>query len=202
MIDGIMLSHLHGDHFGGLPFLLLDAQFLARRERPLLIAGPPGTRARLDAAAGSVLSELDQPTSGGFPGRWWRSRSAAPTEMLGHAVDDRRGRALVRRAVDRGAALRRREAVRLFGRHRMDRGAASASPTAPTSSSANATAMPAQLTGHLSWEILKPRLPDLRARRIMVTHMNPSMLAHRRGEGGRAARRRGRPGDRVLSGAN
>ena len=49
-VDGIVLSHLHGDHFGALPFLLLDAQFLARRERPLLIAGPPGTRARLDAA--------------------------------------------------------------------------------------------------------------------------------------------------------
>ena len=47
-IDGIVLSHLHGDHFGALPFLLLDAQFLARRERPLLIAGPPGTRARLE----------------------------------------------------------------------------------------------------------------------------------------------------------
>src|SRR5262245_63163130 len=47
-VDGIVLSHLHGDHFGALPFLLLDAQFLTRRERPLLIAGPPGTRARLD----------------------------------------------------------------------------------------------------------------------------------------------------------
>ena len=46
MVDGIVLSHLHGDHFGALPFLLLDAQFLARRERPLTIAGPPGTRAR------------------------------------------------------------------------------------------------------------------------------------------------------------
>jgi hypothetical protein len=26
--------------------------------------------------------------------------------------------------------------------------------------------------------VLKPRLPDLRARRIMLTHMNPVMLAH------------------------
>src|SRR5690606_16012054 len=47
-IEAIILSHLHGDHFGGLPFLLLDSQFLARREAPLLIAGPPGTRTRLD----------------------------------------------------------------------------------------------------------------------------------------------------------
>src|SRR5487761_2726812 len=46
-IDAIVLSHLHGDHFGGLPFLLIDGQLLARREKPLLIAGPPGTRARL-----------------------------------------------------------------------------------------------------------------------------------------------------------
>jgi ribonuclease BN (tRNA processing enzyme) len=34
-----------------------------------------------------------------------------------------------------------------------------------------------RLTGHLSWEILKPRLPDLAARRTMLTHMNPTMLA-------------------------
>jgi hypothetical protein len=26
--------------------------------------------------------------------------------------------------------------------------------------------------------LLKPRLPDLRARRIMLTHMNPVMLVH------------------------
>ena len=30
--------------------------------------------------------------------------------------------------------------------------------------------------GHLTWEILKPRLADLRAQRVMVTHMNPTML--------------------------
>ena len=50
MIDGVILSHLHGDHFGALPFMLLDAQFLSPRDRPLVIAGPPGTRERLDAA--------------------------------------------------------------------------------------------------------------------------------------------------------
>src|SRR5918997_634741 len=49
-IDAIVLSHLHGDHFGALPFLLLDAQLVARRERPLIVAGPPGSRARIEAA--------------------------------------------------------------------------------------------------------------------------------------------------------
>ena len=47
-IGWVVLSHLHGDHFGGLPFLILDGQF-SRRTRPLLIAGPPGVRARVEA---------------------------------------------------------------------------------------------------------------------------------------------------------
>jgi ribonuclease BN (tRNA processing enzyme) len=48
-VDVVLLSHLHGDHFGGLPFLILDAQF-TRRVRPILIAGPPGVRARVETA--------------------------------------------------------------------------------------------------------------------------------------------------------
>ena len=48
-IGWVLLTHLHGDHFGGLPFLILDGQF-SQRTRPLVIAGPPGTRARMEAA--------------------------------------------------------------------------------------------------------------------------------------------------------
>src|SRR5947209_4230692 len=49
-IDTILLSHLHGDHFGGIPFVILDAQLVSRRVRPLVIAGPPGTNERIHQA--------------------------------------------------------------------------------------------------------------------------------------------------------
>jgi ribonuclease BN (tRNA processing enzyme) len=45
-IDLILITHFHGDHFAGLPFLLLDAQFF-RRTRPLVIAGPEGIERKL-----------------------------------------------------------------------------------------------------------------------------------------------------------
>ena len=45
-VDAVVVTHLHGDHFGGIPFLVLDGQF-SRRVRPLLVAGPPGVRQRV-----------------------------------------------------------------------------------------------------------------------------------------------------------
>jgi ribonuclease BN (tRNA processing enzyme) len=50
LVEAILITHLHGDHFGGLPFFLLDAQFVTRRTRPLIVAGPPGLAARVRAA--------------------------------------------------------------------------------------------------------------------------------------------------------
>jgi ribonuclease BN (tRNA processing enzyme) len=44
-VDTVLVTHLHGDHYGGIPFLILDAQF-SKRESPLTIGGPPGLRAR------------------------------------------------------------------------------------------------------------------------------------------------------------
>lgn len=56
-IDVIFVSHFHADHIGGLPFFILEANYVLKRERPLTIIGPPGLKSRY----GEVM-EL------GFPG--------------------------------------------------------------------------------------------------------------------------------------
>lgn len=46
-IDAILLTHLHGDHCGGVPFLLLDAMLGSKRSTPLTILGPGNTELHL-----------------------------------------------------------------------------------------------------------------------------------------------------------
>jgi ribonuclease BN (tRNA processing enzyme) len=61
LLDAVYLTHLHGDHLGGLALLYIDLLFIRRRTRPLLIAGPPGSEARvmalLESAYPSVLAK-------------------------------------------------------------------------------------------------------------------------------------------------
>src|SRR5204862_6841914 len=85
-IDGVLLSHLHGDHFGGVVFLVTDGHFLSRRTRPLLIAGPPGTRARLDAAL-EVFFPRSTTIAWRFPWRVVEIVPATPAEFLGLSVE-------------------------------------------------------------------------------------------------------------------
>ncbi|QRG07532.1 MBL fold metallo-hydrolase [Xanthobacter dioxanivorans] len=76
-IDTIFLSHLHGDHFAGIPFLLLDGQFVRRREKPLVVVGPPAP-VRASMWRWRCCSPAWARTGGGSNGGWRRWSPAPP----------------------------------------------------------------------------------------------------------------------------
>jgi ribonuclease BN (tRNA processing enzyme) len=173
-VDGILLSHLHGDHFGGLPFLLLDAQFLARRERPLLIAGPPGTRARLNQLL-EVFFPLSTLNKWRFSWNVVELDVGSSTEILGHSVSTAE---VVHFSGAPSTALRISDGEKVFAYSGDTEWVDVLLSVAENADlfiveCYNYSGHP---SGHLTWQILKPRLKDLRARRIMLTHMNPTML--------------------------
>src|SRR5205085_2898528 len=80
-LDAILLTHLHGDHCGGVPFLLIDAMLAARRTRPLTIAGPRDLERRLGAIREALFpgSHVMTPT---FPLSWIELEPGQPHTIL------------------------------------------------------------------------------------------------------------------------
>ena len=58
-IDGIIITHFHGDHFGGLPYVLLEANFAKKRTSPLTIVGPPGVADRVGELLSTSYPKVD-----------------------------------------------------------------------------------------------------------------------------------------------
>lgn len=57
-VDAVVLSHLHGDHFGGVAFLILEFCYEAPRDRPLLVVGPPDTERRVFELYHALYAEM------------------------------------------------------------------------------------------------------------------------------------------------
>jgi ribonuclease BN (tRNA processing enzyme) len=174
-IGMVFVSHLHGDHFGGLPFLILDGQF-SHRANPLQIIGPPGTSERLTEAMecmfpGStqvrrqfvyVVTDLGPGQRLDFPGMRVEARAARhPSgasalilrldiggKVIAYTGDTSWTDAIALAAA--GADLLIAEA---YYRHK---------------------AVP----HHLRLDDLTEHRSEIKARRIILTHMSADMLAH------------------------
>ncbi|HEU5195373.1 MAG TPA: MBL fold metallo-hydrolase [Methylomirabilota bacterium] len=80
-LDAILLTHLHGDHCGGVPFLLIDAMLASRRTRPLTIAGPRDLERRMGEIREALFpgSHVMTPK---FPLSWLELPAGTPQTVL------------------------------------------------------------------------------------------------------------------------
>ena len=171
-IGSVVLTHLHGDHFGGLPFLILDGQF-RRRTSTLTIAGPPDTEQRVHEAM-EVL----------FPGST-RVRRRFKTAFVEVPY---RERTSLGSAVATSVPVEQPEtpacALRIeYG----DRVVTYSGDTAWTEALvrlaegadvfvAEAYFFDRKVPFHLDYRMLAEQRDALRAKRIVLTHMSPGML--------------------------
>ncbi|MFL5311328.1 MAG: MBL fold metallo-hydrolase [Myxococcales bacterium] len=190
-LQAVHFTHLHGDHIAGWPFLLVDAVYRARRQEPLAVTGPPGTRDRLRAlwsacyadAAGNDLpfpldvQELEPGDAASVCGRRVEALRAqhqrpphvalslrlhGPAGVLAFTGDTGPHPGLA--ALAHGAALLCAECTDLRA--------------PPLASSAASADYPAEAgRRHLSWDDLRTLLPTLGARRIALGHLGPEARA-------------------------
>jgi ribonuclease BN (tRNA processing enzyme) len=58
-VDSIVISHFHGDHYGGIPILLLGALYEDERRHPLRVVGPPGIEHRVRQLAAAMCYAIE-----------------------------------------------------------------------------------------------------------------------------------------------
>lgn len=175
-IETILISHLHGDHFGGLPVFILTAQLHTKRTDPLTVVGPVGLKDRLPRAMEAL-----------FPGS---------------STVDRKFRIIIEELpAGETRSVNGLEATAFEGRH-----PSGAPPLAyritvagKTIAHTGDTEWVDGLTGflagadliigeayshgrpikfHLSTEDWLDRLAELKPKRLILTHLGPAVLAH------------------------
>lgn len=84
-IDAVLLSHMHGDHFGGVPFLFMEYRYETPRTRPLAIWGPRGTERRVQALFAALYEKMALEASP-FPIAFRELASGAATTLGGARI--------------------------------------------------------------------------------------------------------------------
>ena len=174
-IDLILITHFHGDHFAGLPFFLLDAQF-SRRSRPLVIAGPEGIEARLSQVM-EALFERSSKTKQRFdlsvvPLAPEQSRSFGAVTVTPYPVvhGDSGGPFLAHRIAAEG---------RVITYSADTEWTETLVPAARNADLfiAEAYTYDKVVKNHLSLKTLEAHLPEIGAKRLVLTHMSDDMLS-------------------------
>ncbi len=177
-VDAILLTHLHGDHFGGVPFFLLDAQLISKRRRPLLIAGPRGLEQRIRDAQ-EVLFPASSRVELPFELRFIEFRESEPTAVGPAQVS---AFPVVHFSGAPSLALRvtcREKTISYSGDTEWTEALIHAARGADLFI-CEAYFYEKKIRFHLSYETLRARLVDLGCERVVLTHMSEDMLAHLR----------------------
>jgi ribonuclease BN (tRNA processing enzyme) len=172
-VDAVFLTHLHGDHFGGLHLLYIDAQYRSVRTRPLTICGPIGTERRVETwyrlAYGSAGRRRTYTTN-------YVELSPGDLALVaGRHI--RTYRANHMRLRDGALHLRIRTGKISLG---FTGDTAWSDELLPLSTGLDllvceCTDERVSPDRHLSWDVLEPRLGSLRAREILLTHLSEEM---------------------------
>lgn len=174
-IGWVLLSHLHGDHFGGLPFLILDGQF-SRRTRPLVVAGPPGTRQRVEATMEALF-----PGSSPVPRRFAtefvelperEASRVGPVSVTAFAVEHASGAPSYALRVGYGGYV-----ITYSGDTEWTESLVEAARDADLFV-CEAYTFERKIRYHLDYRTLREHLPRIGCRRVILTHMGPDMLSH------------------------
>jgi ribonuclease BN (tRNA processing enzyme) len=175
-IDAILLTHLHGDHCGGVPFLLVDAMLGAKRNRPLTIAGPRDLQRRM-AEIQEALFPGSQVMTPKFPLEWIELEPGRPHNILDLTVTAQRARHTVE---TNPIALR----VEVGGRVVAYTG--DTEWTDDVAQVAHAADLfiaecyfyEKPIKWHLNYPAIAAHRSEFGARRVILTHMSKEMLAH------------------------
>ena len=174
-IDAIAITHLHGDHFGGIPFLVIEQHFTGRT-KPLVVGGPPSLAQRIRAEEQALYPDFYGPTPLGFP---------FSTVVLG-AEATALGGALVSALPVRHVAMSEPHGLRVEVGGRLIAYSGDARFTSEllaVSKGADlficeATFFEREDPSHISYRQLMAHRDDFGVKRIVLTHLGAETLAH------------------------